>query len=113
MIKKEYKLFLQFLDAVSEERSSWHMAAAGRLTATICKARPRAWERLLRSENVKPDNMGVWQDMQEKWKNELTSLGSKKKKEAKKRGKDDEDEDEEDEEDAPECEHGPFHDSKV
>merc|ERR1719277_532296 len=90
MIRKEYKLMLQFLDTVSEEGSSWHFAAAGRLSVTVAKARSRAWERLLRSENVKPDNMGVWQDMQAKWKNELTSLGSKKKTEAKKRGKDDE-----------------------
>merc|ERR1719277_2400579 len=111
MIRKEYKLFLQFLDAVSEERSSWHMAAAGRLTATVAKARPRAWERLLRSENVKPENMGVWRDMQEKWKSELASLSDKKRKGAKKGG-DDEDEEDEDEE-GPECEQGAFHDSKV
>eukprot|EP00929_Paragymnodinium_shiwhaense_P120454 TRINITY_DN92405_c0_g1_i1.p1 TRINITY_DN92405_c0_g1~~TRINITY_DN92405_c0_g1_i1.p1 ORF type:complete len:433 (-),score=132.19 TRINITY_DN92405_c0_g1_i1:165-1436(-) len=107
MIRKEYKLFLQFLDPVLQEGSSWHMAAAGRLTVTIAKARARRWERLLRSEHA-PENMGVWQDMQEKWKAELTgSSGAKPKK------KGDDDDDEEDEDDEKKCEAGTFSGSKV
>jgi hypothetical protein len=95
MIKKEYKLFLQFLDPVSEPHSSWHFAAAGRLAVTVAKVRARKWERLLRSENVQPENMGIWRDMQEKWKDELSSFESDKGN-IKKKGSDDEDEDSDD-----------------
>jgi hypothetical protein len=113
MIKKEYKLFLQFLDKVDEAGSTWHMAAAGRLTVTIKKARARKWERLLRSENVAPENMGIWIDMQEKWKSELAGLEGGKKSKEKRKKDDDDDEDEDDEDEASKCETGIFVDSKV
>merc|ERR1712187_837427 len=111
MIRKEYKLFLQFLDTVVEPpASSWHFAAAGRFVATIQKKRQRKWERLLRSENIAPENMGIWRDMQETWKSELASMEAKKEKTVKK-GDDDGDEDDEDEEEK--CDAGTFGDSKV
>eukprot|EP00811_Abedinium_folium_P037051 NODE_9701_length_1404_cov_8.700861.p1 GENE.NODE_9701_length_1404_cov_8.700861~~NODE_9701_length_1404_cov_8.700861.p1 ORF type:complete len:407 (-),score=125.53 NODE_9701_length_1404_cov_8.700861:154-1374(-) len=112
MIRKEYKLMLQFLEPVLEAGSAWHFAAAGRLTVTIQKARARKWERLLRSENVQPENMGVWQDMQAKWKAELASMEGAKKA-SKDRSAGDDDEDDDSNEDMPECEAGAFHGSKV
>lgn len=110
MIVKEYKLFLQFLDPVSEEGSSWHFAAAGRLSVTVKKVRARKWERLLRSENTAPENMGIWRDMQDKWKAELTSKGKDKPKQ---KSGDDDDDDSDDEDAVKKCPPGSFHDSKV
>lgn len=112
MIRKEYKLFLQFLDPVAQEGSTWHFAAAGRLTVTVAKVKARKWERLLRSENVHPENMGVWQDMQAKWKGELAALEAGKHKKSKGK-KDEDDDDEEEEDDTSKCEKGTFSDSKV
>jgi len=118
MIKKEYKLFLQFLEPVEEAGSSWHFAAAGRLTVTIRKARAARWERLLRSANVRPENMGIWRDMAEKWEPELSQYdkgsGSGKKKQ---KSADDDDEDEDEEESLEEltkkCVSGSFSSTKV
>eukprot|EP00931_Biecheleriopsis_adriatica_P093115 TRINITY_DN6686_c0_g1_i1.p1 TRINITY_DN6686_c0_g1~~TRINITY_DN6686_c0_g1_i1.p1 ORF type:complete len:401 (-),score=113.84 TRINITY_DN6686_c0_g1_i1:72-1274(-) len=113
MIRKEYKLFLQFLDPVSEEGSSWHFAAAGRLTVTVKKVRARKWERLLRSENVAPENMGVWQDMQAKWKAELASSQDGKLKKGNSKDSDDDEDEDEDEREVLPCNAGSFSDSKV
>jgi len=111
MIRKEYKLFFQFLEpVVGAPASSLHFAAAGRLVVTVLKARPRKWERLLRSENVQPENMGVWLDMQAKWKSELESQEDAKTKAA--RSSDDEEEDDEDDE-KEKCPPGSFAKSNV
>merc|ERR1712232_74350 len=111
MIRKEYKLFLQFLESVVEPpASSWHFAAAGRLVVSILKKKKRVWERLLKSEH-KPENMGVWRDMQEKWKADLAAQDDIKTRLSNNVA--DDGEDDADEEEESKCAAGSFADSKV
>lgn len=115
MIRKEYKLFLHFFDPVLEKGSSWHFAAAGRLVVTIKKKWRRKWMRLLRSENVQPANMGVWQDMQAKWKSELAKRKKDKMYEDDKDDDDDDDDEGDEDEDDEDtiCEQSTFQGSGV
>lgn len=84
-ILRRYSLSLHFLQPVLPDGSSWHFAAAGRMTVTVAKAQPANWAMLLHESLATPKNLGRWRDMQEKWKNDLEKfvpIGQKKKEEA-------------------------------
>lgn len=134
MILRRYSLSLKFLEAIVPKESSWHLAAAGRMTVTIAKAKVANWGQLVHPSTEAPKNLGTWRDMRDRWLQDLEKFvpvggqeKSKKKsadekpKDKKKKGKKAPKEDDEDHEEAldkevdaiGECEKGPFGGSSV
>eukprot|EP00746_Dinoflagellata_sp_MGD_P000242 gnl/MRDRNA2_/MRDRNA2_100435_c0_seq1.p1 gnl/MRDRNA2_/MRDRNA2_100435_c0~~gnl/MRDRNA2_/MRDRNA2_100435_c0_seq1.p1 ORF type:complete len:422 (+),score=116.41 gnl/MRDRNA2_/MRDRNA2_100435_c0_seq1:101-1366(+) len=110
MILRRYSLSLKFLEKIVPKESSWHLAAAGRMTITMKKAKVANWGQLVHPSTEAPKNLGTWRDMRDRWTQDLEKLvptgGKEKPKEKKKDGKTKtkskkkaaKDEDEEDEE---------------
>jgi hypothetical protein len=72
-IRRRYHLSFELFRPTLAAASSWFLASAGRVTVMIAKATPSNWPRLLASE-AKPQNLGIWRDMKEKWKADLEKL---------------------------------------
>jgi len=78
LIRRRYHLsFELFLPAVSAA-SSWSWAAAGRMTVIVAKAKAANWPRLYRDATATPKNLGIWRDMREKWKEDLSKIPEEK-----------------------------------
>lgn len=74
LIRRRYHLsFELFMPAISAA-SSWSWAAAGRMTVIVAKAKAANWPRLYRDASAIPKNLGIWRDMREKWKEDLSKL---------------------------------------
>lgn len=73
MILRRYHLSLELFRKVDASASSWFFAAAGRVTVTIAKTAPANWPRLLLTES-KTQNLGIWRDMRDKWKEDTEKL---------------------------------------
>merc|ERR1719272_1557409 len=73
MILRRYQLSLELFRKVDASASSWFFASAGRVTVIIAKTAPANWPRLLLTES-KTQNLGIWLDMRDKWKEDIEKL---------------------------------------
>jgi len=106
-IRKRYMVDLALFGAIDPTLSSWSAASVGRATATLWKATPGVWARLVKNKDKSRHSFTKWLDMQEKWAIELDNYtqdvrqaaekkaDSSKKKESppKKKDKDDKEKD--------------------
>ncbi|CAE8726222.1 unnamed protein product [Polarella glacialis] len=74
-LKKRYALDLHLFDEVRQDRWSWSLASAGRMTVEILKKTPAIWPRLHHSKS-KPAhlNLGVWDSMRDRWADDIAKL---------------------------------------
>lgn len=74
MILRRYSLALKFLEKIVPKESSWHLAAAGRMTVTMKKAKVANWGQLVHPSAEAPKNLGTWRDMRDRWTQDLEKL---------------------------------------
>ena len=68
----KYELKLDLFESVSAETSSLEDSSVGRVFVTLAKeTQPARWKRLLADNSAKPQNMGVWWELWEKYEKEL------------------------------------------
>ena len=68
----KYELRLDLFDVVIDEDSILEESSVGRVFVTLAKAEsPAKWKRLLADNSLKPQNMGVWWELWEKYEKEL------------------------------------------
>lgn len=68
----KYELRLDLFDFVIDEDSILEESSVGRVQVTLAKAeQPARWKRLLADNSLKPQNMGVWWELWEKYEKEL------------------------------------------
>eukprot|EP00933_Yihiella_yeosuensis_P018002 TRINITY_DN14950_c0_g2_i3.p1 TRINITY_DN14950_c0_g2~~TRINITY_DN14950_c0_g2_i3.p1 ORF type:complete len:449 (-),score=115.59 TRINITY_DN14950_c0_g2_i3:197-1420(-) len=77
LIKRRYHLSWEMNLPILPKASSWHMAAAGRMTVTMAKVKNEVWKSLLKG--TAPKNLGVWRDMQETWRADIEGTQESKK----------------------------------
>eukprot|EP00929_Paragymnodinium_shiwhaense_P035170 TRINITY_DN19027_c0_g1_i1.p1 TRINITY_DN19027_c0_g1~~TRINITY_DN19027_c0_g1_i1.p1 ORF type:complete len:493 (+),score=155.41 TRINITY_DN19027_c0_g1_i1:104-1480(+) len=79
-IRKRYIVDLDLFGNVSSEGSQWSAASVGRMTATLLKAKPGKWTRLVRTKDKVKHPITKWLDMEEKWNKKEGDGDSKAKK---------------------------------
>ena len=68
----KYELKLDLYESVSVEQSSLEDSSVGRVFVNLVKEHePARWKRLLADNSQKPQNMGVWWELWEKYEKEL------------------------------------------
>jgi hypothetical protein len=78
-VTKQYRLDLDLLDFIDENRSFWQTGSVGKLTVTLSKLHAgKVWPRLLLDKSKKIGNMGVWSGMAEKQKESTPCQNSAK-----------------------------------
>lgn len=70
-IRKRYVVNLDLLADILPTPSSWSSSSVGRFTATLHKATPGRWPRLIKSKDKPRYQVNKWLDMDEKWASEL------------------------------------------
>ena len=67
----KYELDLKLLNSVDEEYEETKEISGGKFQITLKKKVSKYWERLLKDENEKKDNMKIWFEMKSKYEDEL------------------------------------------
>ena len=68
----KYELKLDLYESVSVEKSTLEDSSVGRVFVNLVKEQePARWKRLLADNSQKPQNMGVWWELWEKYEKEL------------------------------------------
>ena len=67
----KYELDLKLLNSVDEEYEETKEISGGKFQITLKKKVAKYWERLLKDENAKIDNMKIWFEMKSKYEDEL------------------------------------------
>lgn len=77
-------LEIELYSDIDKLRSNWETSSVGKYNIMFAKSKSGYWENLIKDKMKKPQNMGIWYEMQNKYEEDFKqSLQDKEEKENK------------------------------